>query len=80
MSNIVYEHTPKFTGRHVPIEEIAAATGKSAAFLREALKRGIMNFGVAYKKDNGSNYKFYCPDKKVWEELGYFNENPGGQS
>lgn len=31
-----YLDTPKFTGRNVPIEEIAKTTGKSACFLREA--------------------------------------------
>ena len=34
-----YLDTPKFTGRNVPIEEIAKATGKSACFLRETLKK-----------------------------------------
>ena len=58
-----YVETPKFTGRNVPVDEIAKATGKSATFLREALKLGIMHFGYAFKKD-----------KQVWEELGYFKE------
>lgn len=71
-----YLETPKFTGRNVPIEEIARATGKSACFLREALKKEIMHFGYAFRKDGSKNYTFYCPDKLVWEELGYFNENP----
>jgi hypothetical protein len=69
-----YVETPKFTGRNVPIDEIAKATGKSATFLREALKLGIMHFGYAFKKDGAKNYTFYCPDKQVWEELGYFKE------
>lgn len=71
-----YLDTPKFTGRNVPIEEIAKATGKSACFLREALKKEIMHFGFAFRKDGSKKYTFYCPDKLVWEELGYFNENP----
>ena len=70
-----YLETPKFTGRNVPIEEIAKATGKSLCFLREALKQGIMHFGYAFRKDGAKNYSFYCPDKLVWEELGYFIEN-----
>ena len=71
-----YLDTPKFTGRNVPIEEIAKTTGKSACFLWEALKKEIMHFGYAFRKDGSKNYTFYCPDKLVWEELGYFNENP----
>ena len=38
---------PKFTGRNVPLMEIAQATGKSAQFLRVGLQRGIIKFGFA---------------------------------
>ena len=65
---------PKFTARNVPLMEIAQATGKSAEFLRVGLQRGILKFGVAYKNEGASEYSYYCPDKKVWEELGYFAE------
>ena len=76
MNKVVYDKVPAFTGRNVPIDEIAAATGKSSTFLREALKQGFMHFGVAMKLGR-TNYSYYCSDKRVWEELGYFNENPG---
>lgn len=79
MENKVYVQTPKFTGRNVPIEEIALGTGKSSSFLRLALKQGVMHFGYAIRKENAHNYSYYCPDKLVWEELGYFNENPRGE-
>lgn len=36
------------------------------------MQRGIFNFGYAFKKENSSEYNYFCPDKKVWEELGYF--------
>lgn len=74
MTNINYNNTPNFVGRDVPIEEIAKATGKSATYLREGLKRGVFSFGHAYLKPGGHNYSFFCPDKKVWEELGYFKD------
>ena len=79
MEKKVYLETPKFTGRNVPIEEIAAHTGKSSEFLRGALKMGVMHFGYAHRKEGNQNYSFYCPDKLVWEELGYFNDNIGGR-
>ena len=72
----VYTNAPKFTGRNVKITEIAKAVGKSDMFLREGLKRGIFHFGYAIQKGPGKIYSFYCPDKLVWEELGYFNEHP----
>lgn len=49
-------------------------TGYGAQFLRVGLQRGILKFGFAYKNDGSSEYSYYCPDKKVWEELGYFAE------
>lgn len=35
---------------------------------------GILKFGYALKKENSSEFNYYCPDKKVWEETGYFRE------
>ena len=32
-------------------------------------------FGTAMKVGNSREYSYYCPDKKVWEETGYFNKN-----
>ena len=64
---------PNFTGRNVPINELAKAIGKDAQYIRIGLQQGVLNFGYAMKKDNSSEYNYYCPDKKVWEETGYFN-------
>jgi len=76
MNNVVYEQVPAFTGRNVPIEEIAAGVGKSAQYLREGLKRGVFKFGFAMQGTGKHSYSYYCPDKLVWEQLGYFNPNP----
>lgn len=65
---------PKFTGRNVPIAEIAKATVKDPQFIRLGLQRGIFKFGYAFKNNNSSEYNYFCPDKQVWEELGYFRE------
>ena len=64
--------TPCFTGRNVPISEIAKASGKEPQFIRIGLQKGILKFGFAMRKDNSSEYNYYCPDKLVWEQLGYF--------
>ncbi|MBR7007724.1 MAG: hypothetical protein IKH90_03755 [Ruminococcus sp.] len=74
--NYVFE-LPKFTGRNVPIAEIAKATGKDPQYLRVGLQKGILNFGYAFKKDGSTEFNYYCPDKKVFEELGYFNDQAG---
>ncbi len=64
----------RFTGRNVSIAEIAAATGKSQQFIRVGLQRGILKFGYAYKVNSDKVYNYYCPDKLVWEQTGYFRD------
>lgn len=74
-TNVSYQiELPQFTGRNVPIAEIAKATGKDAQYIRYGLQNGILPFGYAVKIKNSSEYNYFCPDKKVWEELGYFKK------
>ena len=68
----VFIELPAFTGRNVPITELSKAIGKDAQFIRIGLQKGILKFGYAMKRDNSSEFNYYCPDKKVWEETGYF--------
>ena len=73
--DVSYEiEVPKFTGRNVPIAEIAGAIGKDAQFVRIGLQQGILKFGTAIKVGSSSEYSYFCPDKKVWEETGYFKD------
>lgn len=66
--------TPNFTGCNVPIAEIAKATGKSSQFIRIGIQGGIFKFGYAFKREGSSEYNYLCPDKKAWEEFGYFKD------
>lgn len=68
----VFIELPAFTGRNVPITELSKAIGKDAQFIRIGLQKGILKFGYAMKRDNSSEFNYCCPDKKVWEETGYF--------
>lgn len=53
---------PAFTGRNVPIKEIAQAMGKDAQYVRVGLQQGILKFGTAIKVGNG----LYClPDNNA---------------
>ena len=70
----VYVELPKFTGRNVKISEIAKATGKDPNYIRIGLQQGFLKFGTAIKMTGSSEYSYFCPDKKVWEETGYFKE------
>lgn len=75
MEQKIYVETPKFTGRNVPVIEIAKAIGKDAQYIRIGLQQGILNFGYAIKMSGSREYSYYCPDRKVWEETGYFKES-----
>ena len=68
----LYVELPPFTGRNVPISEIAGAMHKDAQYVRIGLQQGVFNFGYALKTGNSGEYNYYCPDRKVWEEIGYF--------
>jgi len=66
---------PPFTGRNVPIAEIARAMHKDAQYVRVGIQKGYLRFGIAVKAEGSGEYSYYCPDRKVWEEIGYFNES-----
>ncbi len=63
---------PPFTGRNVSITEIAKAIGKDPQYVRVGLQQGILNFGYVLKLEDSNEFNYYCPDRKVWEETGYF--------
>lgn len=66
MGEVNYQiELPSFTGRNVPIAEIAKAIGKDAQYVRVGLQKGILKFGYAFKMENSSEYNYFCPDKKV---------------
>ena len=73
----VYIELPPFTGRNVPIAEIAKAMQKDAQYVRLGLQQGIFHFGYALKQEHSSEFNYYCPDRKVWEEIGYFQPEGG---
>lgn len=61
---------PPFTGRNVPLEEIAEAIGFPLEDVRKAVQDGDFEFAVFFGNKNEN--RIYCSDKKVWEEIGYF--------
>ena len=51
----VYVEFPNFTGRNVPIREIAEAIGKDAQYIRIGLQEGWLKFGYAKKMGRHPN-------------------------
>lgn len=64
-----------FTGRNVALTEIAQTSGISVAALKQGLREGALDFGYAIPCGEGKMYRYYCPDKQVWEKLGYYKQD-----
>ncbi|MCD8154793.1 MAG: hypothetical protein LUF78_08950 [Clostridiales bacterium] len=78
-SDRLYE-IPEFDGRNVPVTEAARLMGKDQQFIRQAMIRGILPIGLAFKKTirdgtwgnekESSQYDFYISPKLLWEYTG----------
>lgn len=43
--------------------------------LKQGLREGALDFGYAIPCGEGKMYRYYCPDKQVWEKLGYYKQD-----
>lgn len=68
--------TPAFTGRNVSLSEISQASGIGKATIKNGLRDGVLDFGYAIPCGESNQYRYYCPDKLVYEKIGYFNPKP----
>lgn len=59
---------PAFTGRNVPIKEIAKAIGKDAQYVRVGIQKGVLKFGVAIKMEGSNEYNYFAPIKRFGKE------------
>lgn len=57
----------------MPLKEIAQVIGIGVASIKRGLRDKELDFGYALRIGNGDQYRYLCPDKQVWEKLGYFN-------
>ena len=78
-NNKIYYILPEFSGKNVPIIEVAKLMGKDQQFIRQGIIRGILPIGVAFKKtipngsyegEESSQYDFYVSPKLLWEYTG----------
>lgn len=44
---------------------------KDQSFIREAMKRGIIDLGSTYQKEGSNQYDFYISPYKLWQLTGY---------
>lgn len=58
MPEVIYQgDLPAFTGRNVPIKEIASAIGKDAQYVRLGIQQGLLKFGTAIKVGSSNELK-----------------------
>lgn len=80
MNQVVYQNIPEFTGKNVPIKEVAKLMGKDQQFIRQGIIQGILPIGYAFKKTivdpkwgtekESTQYDFYVSPKLLWEQTG----------
>ena len=68
-----YTAMQAFTGRNVACNGNCKSYAQGRQYVRVGLQQGAFKFGYAIKLDGSNEYNYYCPDRKVWEEIGYFN-------
>lgn len=64
-----------FTGRNVALSEISQASGIGIATIKHGLRDGVLDFGYAIPCGESNQYRYYCPDKLVYEKIGYVSSN-----
>lgn len=62
---------PEFKPGNVPAIVAASIMGKDQMFIREAMKRGIIDLGICFKKEGSDQYDFYISPFKLWQLTGY---------
>lgn len=66
---------PAFTGRIVALSEISQASGIGIATIKHGLRDGVLDFGYAIPCGESNQYRYYCPDKLVFDKIGYVSSN-----
>lgn len=60
-----------FSGKGIPVTEAAKIMHKDQQFIREAMIRGLLPIGLAYKKEGSNQYDYYISPKLFYEYTGY---------
>lgn len=61
----------QFSGNNVPISEVAKIMKKDKQFVRIGIQEKWLPIGVAYRKEESSEYSYYVSPKKLYEYTGY---------
>ncbi|MCI9106772.1 MAG: hypothetical protein HFI00_00900 [Lachnospiraceae bacterium] len=65
----------RFTGEGIPVTEAARIMKKDQQFIRQAMIKGILPIGLAFRKEDSTQYDYYISSKLFYEYTGYvYNE------
>ena len=65
----------KFTGECIPVPEAARIMKKDQQFIRQAMSKGILPIGLAFRKEDSKQYDYYISPRLFYEYTGYvYNE------
>ncbi len=67
----VYLEMPEFTGENVPVAVAARVMKKDQQFIRQGIILGLLEFGIAFKKEGSNQYDYYISPIKFWKETGF---------
>lgn len=62
---------PELPACNIPVLHAARIMGKDQMFIREAMKRGLLDLGLCFKKENSNQYDFYISPLKLYLLTGY---------
>lgn len=62
---------PELPTGNIPVLHAARIMGKDQMFIRESMKRGLLDLGLCYKKENSNQYDFYISPLKLYLLTGY---------
>ena len=82
----IFYEIPKFSGKNIPVKEVAKLMGKDQQCIRQGIIRGLLPIGTAFKKTivdqkwneekESTQYDFYISPKLLWEYTGIiYDEN-----
>lgn len=67
----VYLVVPEFNGANIPVAVAARIMKKDKQFVRQGIIQGLLDFGVAFKKEGSDQYDYYISPLKFWEATGF---------
>ena len=67
----VYLEVPEFSGENVPVVVAAKIMKKDPEYVRQGMLQGLLDIGVAFKKEGSGQYDYYISPMKFWRETGF---------